>query len=50
MAGYRDLAARNRRRFLVINADCDLDAVEADIWQQLRKRMSISNSRYGAKT
>jgi len=45
MAGYRALARQNQKRFVVVNADRDMDAVDADIWDRLRKRMDILKAR-----
>jgi dTMP kinase len=41
LAGYRDLARKNRRRFLVVDADRDREAVAADIWRKLRDKTGL---------
>lgn len=41
LAGYRDLARRDSRRFIVVDADRDRATVERDIWQRLRRRLGI---------
>lgn len=45
LAGYRDLARKNPRRFIVIPADRDQREVETDIWRQLKKKLGIRPAR-----
>jgi len=39
--GYRDLAAHEPKRIVLVNGSRDPDEIESEIWEKLRARFSI---------